>query len=136
MPELRDLRQDNRSVGELLGQLTEDITLLFRQELQLAKTELNDKISHITGNVVSVATGGVVAYVGVLAITSALILFLAQVVDITPWLAALLVGLVFAVGGYLMLRRGMTDLKQMDMTPRRTVQSRKEDVQWAKEQRP
>jgi hypothetical protein len=129
------LRED-RSIGELFGQLTQDLSLLVRQEAQLAKTEIQSKISRATGNLVSLATGGIVALIGGLALTAALILLLIDPVGLDPWLAALLVGAVMAVGGYLMLKGGLRDLKQIDPTPRRTVESIKEDIQVAKEARP
>jgi hypothetical protein len=131
MPALRE----DRSIGELFGQLTQDMTLLFRQEVQLARAEMSEKISQVTGNLVSVLAGGFVAYVGALALVAALILGLHEVADINPWVSALIVGALFAIGGYLMLNRGLKELKRVDLAPRRTVESLKDDVQWAKEQR-
>jgi hypothetical protein len=132
MPELR---QQERSIGELFGQLTQDMTLLFRQELQLARTEMSDKVSHVTSNLVSVLAGGFVAYIGGLALVAALILGLHELANISPWVSALIVGALFAIAGYVMLNRGLKELKRVDLAPRRTVESLKEDVQWAKEQR-
>lgn len=125
-----------RSIGELFGQLTQDVSLLVRQETQLAKIEIQEKISRAGRNIASVATGGIVALVGGFALTAALILLLVDPVGLAPWLAALLVGVVFAGGGYLMLRGGLRDLKTMDPAPRRTVESIKEDIQTVKERRP
>jgi len=136
MPELRHGRSvQERSIGELFGQLTQDMALLVRQETQLAKTEMQEKISRATRDLVSLATGGVVVLLGALALTAALILILAGPVGIAPWLSALLVGAVLAGLGYTMLQRGLRDLKRTDPTPRRTVESIKEDIQWAKEHR-
>jgi hypothetical protein len=132
MPELRQ----ERSVGELFGQLTQDLALLVRQEAQLAKTEMQAKVIRATGDLVSLATGGIVALIGALALTAAIILLLVDPVGLTPWVAALLVGAVMAGVGYVMLKGGLRDLKQIDPAPRRTVESVKEDIQWAKEQRP
>lgn len=134
MPELnyRGLRED-RSLGELFGQLSQDLSLLFRQEIQLARAELSEKISGLTTNLVSVLAGGFVAYVGALAIVAALILFLYEVVGISPWVSALLVGAVFALGGYMMLSKGLKELKRVDLAPRRTVENIKEDVQAIKD---
>jgi hypothetical protein len=129
------LRAEDRSIGELFGQLTQDMTLLFRQELQLARTEMSDKVSVVAGNLVSVLAGGFVAYVGALALVAALILGLHQLADISPWVSALIVGALFAIAGYVMLNRGLKELKRVDLAPRRTVESLKDDVQWAKEQR-
>lgn len=130
MPALRE----DRSIGELFGQLTQDMTLLFRQELQLARVEMSEKISAVASNLVSVMAGGLVAYVGGLALVAALILGLYEA-GVTPWVSALIVGALFAIGGYLMLNRGLKELKRVDLAPRRTVESLKDDVQWAKEQR-
>lgn len=131
MPALRE----DRSIGELFGQLSQDMTLLFRQELQLARAEMSEKISQVTGNLVSVIAGGFVAYVGALALVAALILGLHEAADISPWVSALIVGAIFAVTGYVMLNRGLKELKRVDLAPRRTVETLKDDVQWAKEQR-
>jgi hypothetical protein len=131
MPALRE----DRSIGELFGQLTQDMTLLFRQEVQLARAEMSDKISQVTANVVSVVAGGLVAYVGGLALVAALILGLHELANISPWVSALIVGALMAIAGYVMLNRGLKELKRVDLAPRRTVESLKDDVQWAKEQR-
>ena len=131
MPALRE----DRSIGELFGQLSQDMTLLFRQELQLARAEMSTKISQVTTNLVSVVAGGFVAYVGALALVAALILGLHEAAEISPWVSALIVGVIFAVAGYAMLSRGLKELKRVDLAPRRTVETLKDDVQWAKEQR-
>jgi len=131
MPALRE----DRSIGELFGQLSQDMTLLFRQEVQLARAEMSEKISQVTGNLVSVVAGGFVAYVGALALVAALILGLHEAADISPWVSALIVGALLAGAGYLMLNRGLKELKRVDLAPRRTVETLKDDVQWAKEQR-
>ena len=138
MPELRQ----ERSIGELFGQLSQDMTLLVRQEVQLARSELGEKISRLTTNLISVIAGGFVAYVGALALVAALILGLHDLAEISPWVSALIVGAVLAVAGYLMLHRGLAELKRVDLAPRKTVENIKDDVQaiksdvhWAKEQR-
>jgi hypothetical protein len=138
MPELRQVR----SIAELFGQLSQDMTLLVRQEVQLARAEMSEKLSRLTANMVSVIGGGFVAYVGALALVAALILALNDLAGISPWVSALIVGAVLAIAGYAMLRRGLGELKRVDLAPRRTVENIKDDVQairndvqWAKEQR-
>ncbi len=132
MPELRE----ERSIGELFGQLSQDMTLLFRQEVQLARTEMSDKLSRLATNLVSVAAGGFVAYLGGLALVAALILAIRDLANISLAVSALIVGAVLGIIGYVMLQRGMKELKRVDIAPRRTVETLKDDVQWAKEQRP
>jgi Putative Actinobacterial Holin-X, holin superfamily III len=131
---MHQLREE-RSVGELFGQLTQDLSLLVRQEAQLAKTEIQVKVSRATRDLVSLAAGGVVALMGGFALAAAIILLLIDPIGLKPWLAALIVAVVFGGGGYLMLQGGLRDLKNVDPTPRRTVESIKEDIQIAKERR-
>jgi len=138
MPELRQ----ERSIGELFGQLTQDMTLLVRQEVQLARTEMTEKLSRLTTNLISVGAGGFVAYLGGLALMAALILALRDLANISLAWSALIVGGILAIVGYVMLQRGLKELKQVELAPRRSVenikddvQSIKDDVQWAKEQR-
>src|SRR5882724_2291419 len=130
MSELRD----ERTFGELLGQLSQDTTLLVRQELQLAKTEINEKISRAAGNVASLATGGLVSWAGTLAFVAGIILVLTQVVGLPAWLAALLVGAVLGITGLVMVRGALRNLKRIDPSPHRTVKTIEDDIQWAKEQ--
>jgi predicted phage tail protein len=135
MPELKQQRgiREERSLGELFGQLSQDMALLFRQEIQLARAEMTEKISRLTSNLISVIAGGFVAYVGALAIVAALILALHELADVSPWVSALIVGAVLAIAGYAMLSRGLKELKQVDLAPRRTVENIKEDVQAIKD---
>ena len=89
----------------------------------------------VTTDLVALATGGVVALIGGLALTAALILLLIDPVGLTPWLAALIVGAAFGLAGGVMVRKG--DQFEADRPhARRTVESIKDDIQWAKEQRP
>jgi hypothetical protein len=131
MPELRQ----ERSIGELFGQLSQDMTLLVRQEVQLARTEMSDKLSRLTTNLISVAAGGFVAYLGGLALVAAVILALRDLANISLAVSAVIVGAILAVIGWVMLQRGLKEMKRVDLAPRRTVETLKDDVQWAKEQR-
>jgi len=136
MTEFSRRTAEERSIGELFGELSQDMGLLVRQEAQLAKTEMQTKLSKVTTDLVALAAGGVVALVGGLALTAAVILLLIDPVGLKPWLAALLVGALMGIIGWVMLQRGLKDLKGTDPTPRRTVETIKDDIQWAKEQRP
>jgi uncharacterized membrane protein len=137
MPEINRIHSiEERSIGELIGALGQDMALLVRQEAQLAKTEMQEKLARVTRDLISLAAGGLVAWIGGLALVTALILLLIDPVGLPPWLAALLVGVVMAGAGYVMLRGGLRDLRNLDPTPRRTVESIKDDIELVKEQRP
>jgi len=131
---MQDARQpkQEQSLGELLADLTREITTLVRQEASLAKAEMSQKAARVGKDVGFLAAGGAVAYAGLLAVLAAIIIMLNEVMPL--WASALVVGLVvLAVGGGLVYS-GLNNLKQEDLAPRQTIETLKEDAQWAKEQ--
>lgn len=130
---MNQARKDDRSLGELFGDLARDTGTLVRQEVQLATTEMTHKASQAGRDVGALAVGGLIAYAGLLAILAAVIIALAAA-GLPWWLAALLVGVVVAVVGAVLIQRGLGALKHLDLTPRQTVETLKEDTQWAKDQ--
>ncbi len=126
--------KEEPTVAELMGELSQDISLLVRQEFQLARTELGEKVSHVGASLATVVLGGFLAYVGGLALVAALILVLHDVAHVSPWVSAIIVGAVFALGGFIAVKGGLTGLKRVDLTPRRTLDTLKDDIQWAKGQ--
>ncbi len=125
-------RGDDRSLGELFSELSQDTTTLIRQEVNLAKTEMSQKASRVGKDVGFMAAGGAVAYAGLLAILAGVIALLGLVIPL--WLSALLVGVVVAGLGYFLVRRGLDALKREDLAPRQTIETLKEDKEWAKDQ--
>jgi hypothetical protein len=124
--------RDNRSLGELFSELAQETSTLVRQEVNLAKTEMSHKASRAGKHVGVLAAGGAVAYAGLLAILAGVIVLLDNVMPL--WASALLVGVVVAVVGYLLVRRALDALKREDFAPRETMETLKEDQQWAKDQ--
>ncbi|MGE5927264.1 MAG: phage holin family protein [Gemmatimonadota bacterium] len=129
------ITREDRSIGELFSQLTHDLGVLVRQEAELAKTEMTAKVSRMGGHAASLATGGIVAFVGAQALVAAVILGLAEI-GIAAWLSALIVGALLAVTGFMMVQKGRARLKEVNLKPKRTIETLKDDVQWAKELRP
>src|SRR5215207_7817174 len=125
-------RRDERSLGELFGDLARDLGVLVRQEVQLASTEITHKASSAARDLALVAAGALVAYAGLLAVLAAVILALVSA-GVDDWLAALLVGVVVAVIGAVVIQRGLAALKHADLAPRETLQTLKEDTQWVKD---
>ncbi len=125
--------KDERSIGELFGDLMQQTGMLVRQEVKLATTELSDKASRVGKEIGALAIGGAVAYAGFLALLAAIIIGLGQL-GLPWWLAALLVGVVVLAIGGLMVQKGLTALKGQSMAPTQTIATLKEDQAWAKEQ--
>lgn len=128
---LREPARSDRSVAELMKQLSDQSATLVRQELDLAKAELATK-----GKKAGLGAGmfGGASLFGVYALgalTACAILALAMAMD--GWLAALIVAVVLgAIAGVLALM-GTRNVKQgVPPTPERTIESVKEDVEWTK----
>lgn len=120
-------RTDDRSLGDLFAELSRETTTLVRQEISLATTEMSQKASRAGKDVGFLAVGGAVVYAGVLAILAAIIIGLGQA-GLPWWLSALIVGVVVAGAGYLLIRRGLDNLKHEDMAPRQTMDTLKGDI--------
>jgi len=127
-----DRSVNDRSLGDLFGELTRETSTLVRQEMQLAKTELSQKASSVGKDVGSLAVGGAIAYAGLLALIAAVIVGLGSMIPM--WLSALIVGVVVAGIGFFMLQKGLNALKQENLAPKQTIETVKEDAEWAKEQ--
>jgi hypothetical protein len=125
--------KDDRSLGELFAELTRETSTLVRQEVTLAKTEMTQKASAVGKDVGFLAAGGAVLYAGFLALLAAVILALTAL-GLPAWVASLLVGLIVAgIGGYL-VQRGMAALRRTNLAPQQTIDTLKEDSEWAKQQ--
>lgn len=126
-------RNEDRSLGELFGDLARETGTLVRQEVELAKTEMGQKAARVGREIGFLAAGGLVAYAGFLVLLFALIAGLAAA-GLDWWLAALIVGIVVAGGGYLLVQRGLSAVRRTSLAPTQTIETLKDDVEWAKEQ--
>lgn len=120
-------KTDDRSLGDLFADLSRETTTLVRQEINLAKTEMTQKATRAGKDAGFLVAGGAVVYAGVLAILAAIILALGQA-GVPWWLSALIVGVVVAGIGYVLIRRGLDNLKHEDMAPRQTIDTIKGDI--------
>lgn len=120
-----------RPIGEIAGELTRDLSLLVRQELELAKAEMAEK-GRVAGPGLGMLGGaGVAGLLAAGAITACSILVLS--IFLPEWLAALLVGAVLAAVAYLLVKRGKAQVKKAGVPiPEQTIETVKEDVEWAK----
>lgn len=123
----------DRSLGELFADLARETTTLVRKEVQLAKTELSQKAAFLAKHAVLIAAGGLIAYAGFIVLLVGLAFLLAQT-GLPFWAAALLVGLVVCLAGGFFALKGLNGLKTADPVPHQTLETVKEDVQWAKQQ--
>jgi uncharacterized membrane protein YqjE len=120
-----------RSVPELMRQLSEQTATLVRQELELAKVELTEKGKRAGIGVGMFGAAGVVGLYAVGALTAAVVLALS--LAMTGWLAALIVAVIYAaVAGALALSGKSNVQRGVPPVPERTVKTVKEDVEMTK----
>ena len=116
--------RDQRSLGELLGELSRETTTLVREEMHLAKLELSEKAKAVGKDLGFLAAGGGVCYAGFLVLLAAVVFLLARA-GMPLWSSALLVGAVVAgVGGFLVWK-GISHLKHADLAPREAIEALK-----------
>jgi apolipoprotein N-acyltransferase len=121
-----------QSIGELLKHLSEQTAMLVRQELDLAKAEMQQRGKRAGLGLGLIGGGGVLALAAVGALTATLILVLAEWMD--AWLAALIVTVVYAAGAAVLALQGKEKVGEATPPVPQTMETVKEDVQWAKTQ--
>jgi xanthine/uracil permease len=125
------------TLGSLLAELREESTTLLRQEIALAKAELNEKAAHVGKNTLELATGGALAYAGLIVLLIGVALLLTRVlvaVGVSPqmamWLGPVIVGLIVAIIGASMAMKAKKAMSAEKLIPHETVESLKEDKRW------
>ncbi|HYZ80681.1 MAG TPA: phage holin family protein [Solirubrobacteraceae bacterium] len=122
----------DRSVPELLRELSDQTATLVRQELDLAKVELTEKGKQAGIGAGMFGAAGLVGLYALGALTAAVILALS--LAMAGWLAALIVAVVYgAVAGVLALTGKSRVQRGVPPTPEQTVQTVREDVDVARE---
>jgi uncharacterized membrane protein YqjE len=131
LPGSDDLR--DRPLGDLLKQLSQETTQLVHQELELAKAELAQKGKQAGMGAGMFGGAGAIGLAALGALTACFILALDTIMP--AWLAALLVAVVYGVIAFVLVKQGQARIKRATPpVPTQTVETVKEDVEWAKTQ--
>jgi hypothetical protein len=118
---------DDRSVGELVNQLSQQTSTLVRQEIRLAQTELQEKGKRMGIGAGLFGGAGLVALYGVGALVAAAIIGIGTLLE--PWIAAVIVGVVLlAVAGVLALTGRKQVGRATPPLPEQAIASAKRDV--------
>ncbi|MCU1343783.1 MAG: hypothetical protein JWL70_49 [Acidimicrobiia bacterium] len=125
--------RENRSVGELFKEFTTDISTLMRKEIELARIELKDEVAKGARAGGMLGATALAGYMALLMASFAAAWGLAEVMP-TGW-AFLIVAVVYGIVAAVLYSRGRRELRQMQLKPEQTIQTLKEDVQWAKQQK-
>lgn len=109
------------SVGDLLRGLLSDVTLLLRQEVRLAQTEVSEKLEQAQNGIYAVVTGLLVAFCALLILLQAMVIALSNFIP--PWAASLAVGVVLAIIAFILIRVGSRNLRPSSLVPERTLRA-------------
>ncbi|HET7734487.1 MAG TPA: phage holin family protein [Nocardioidaceae bacterium] len=124
---------DGRSLSELLGAVASDLTTLFKQELELAKTEAKTEAARAGKGAGMLGGAGVTGHLALLFASLALMFLLDEWMHTA--VAALIVTVLWAAVAAALAVRGRKELKQLNPQLETTQRSLKEDVEWARQQK-
>ena len=122
-------------MGDLFKQLSDELSTLVRQELRLAQAEMTQKGKRAGIGAGIFGGAGVVGVMALGTLSACLVAALAEAMDV--WLAALMVTVIYAAIAGMLALQGRERIQQASpVVPEETVETVKEDVQWAKTQLP
>lgn len=139
MHEAHHRRTEHRPLTELVRELRDETTDLVRNEVKLAKIEISEKVSRVGRNSAYTAIGGVITSAALVilmfAAAAGVYVALVEAADLSHmtagWLAPLIVGGLGALIGYVLIHKGISSISSESMVPERTVESLREDKEWA-----
>jgi cytochrome c biogenesis protein CcdA len=120
------------SIAEVVRAIAADLSLLVRQQIELAKQEMSEAAKARARGVGAFAFAGVLSLfvVGFLGMTLAA----ALAIVVPNWLANLIVAGLFLLIAIVAVLLGRASIKTPRATAERTKETLKEDVEWAKQQ--
>jgi hypothetical protein len=120
-----------RPLGEVAKELTSDLSLLVRQEIELAKAEMAEKGRTAAPGLGMFGGAGIVALCAAGALTAFLVLVFS--LFLPDWAAALIVGAVLAAVAYVLIKQGKERVADAGKpVPEQAIETVKEDVEWAR----
>jgi hypothetical protein len=123
----------DRSIADLLRELSEEIGTLVRAEMQLARAEIAEKVKPAAASAVSFGATALFGLGAFGALTAALIAAIA--LALPTWAAALIIAIVYGIVAYVLVENGKKKLREAEppLLPQ-TTQTIKDDITWAKTQ--
>lgn len=126
-------RNDDRSMQDLWSDMAKGAGTLLRQEVELAKIETKEKLAKAGKAGAAFSAAGVAGFMALQLLSFAAAWGLAAVLP--EGLAFLIVGVIYAVVAAVLFGAARKKSAEVNLVPEQTVQTLREDVQWAKAQR-
>ena len=123
---------DSEGIGTLISGVIKDLQELMRAELRLAQTELKEDATAAGRAIAVIAVGALIGLVGFIF----LMLAVTYLPDrwVSQWVRALIVGAALLVIALILALNGKGTLSAASLKPEQTIETLKEDQQWAKQQ--
>jgi hypothetical protein len=126
------LEEPDTSVGDLVGRLTEDLGILVRDHIQLAKEEIKTDVKRAGSGAGMLAGGALAGWIALMLLSMGLAWGIAEATN--PWVGFVVVGAVWAIAAIVMAASGRKRLATLDPVPRQTMDEIQEDKLWLTEQ--
>jgi uncharacterized membrane protein YqjE len=131
MDDLTEIGVRRESWAELIGELAGQLVGLARDEVALARRELEQKLKTVQSAAAVVAIGAIVALIATLSVCAAVIIALAEYVG--PWQSALIVGLILGMAAGVTILIGVSRFKRTSLRPEKTIETLEENKEWLKD---
>ncbi len=130
-PDPTQPKQPDKSLGDLFGDLSREFGELVRTQTDLAKTEIRNQADK--AKLAAEAFGGaaVAGYMALLLLSFAAAWGLSEVMP--EGVAFLIIGAIYAIAAGVLSLRGRRRVEELNVVPEQTIESVKEDVQWAQQ---
>lgn len=119
--------------GNLIAELMDHVSSLLRKEVDLARTEVAEKMNSALGGIISMAVALVFAIVALNTLSAAIVSWLAEAVDLGAGWASLIVTVFFGLIAVMLIMRGKKTLQARNLAPSKTAQNLRRDVESVKE---
>jgi VIT1/CCC1 family predicted Fe2+/Mn2+ transporter len=124
------MTESTRSIGDVVSDIVADLQQIMRAEVRLARTEIREELAKMRSGATLLMTAGVVGVLGLALLLMAAVFALATIWPL--WASALAVGVAVAIIGALLGSAGLHRFRAVQLPPQKTVETVKENIQWAK----
>jgi hypothetical protein len=133
MPE--NVQSDAPSMASLVGGIVSDAQRLVRQEVALARREMQLELEKAKVASISLASGAGLAMFGAVFLGLMVVFLLHELGGLPLWASFLIVGGVGAIVGAILLYAGIQEVRKISLVPPQTAETLQENVQWLQNQK-
>jgi uncharacterized membrane protein YqjE len=126
--------EPDQSLGELVGRMTSDVGRLVSTQIELAKVEIQEEVRRAGKGAGMVGGGGLAAWIALLLLSMGVAFGIGNAIDSVGW-GFVIVGLVYAAVAAVLVLKGKEQITSATPIAEQTIETIKEDVEWARQQK-